>query len=155
MSTVDKEQYHFSRDAEGWVVYHHLGGGDYRVTKELLQTKLYNAFQQVLEPEHAIYVDNCRAKLPTYLQFDGTKVRTDNGVIDTCLELYIRRHTIEQVHMIVKGTQGTTARVPVDHFNLTLPVMDLGTPIEYDPVDISKMTTIEVPALWHSKMAAQ
>lgn len=126
---MSKQQYHFMKTPEGWILYHHLGGGDYLVTKELLREKLYDAFQSALGEEHGASVDNCRMKLPTYLQFDGVKVRTDNGVIDTTIELYIRRHTIEQVHMIAKGSQGTTARIPVDTFGLVLPFMELGEPM--------------------------
>lgn len=148
-------QYHFAKEPEGWIIYSQQGVGDHRITKDLMKEKLYDAFQEALPTEQHVDVDKCRMKLPTYLQFAGRPVNTDNGTMETTIELYIRKNTIEQANMIVQGTQGTIARVPVERFNLDLAQMDLGAVLPDEPVDLTKGTFIDVPALWSGTETVQ
>lgn len=118
--------YHFKKEQEGWVVYdHQFGGGDKPVTKDFMKETLYDRFQAILPDDMHNVVDKCRMKLPAYLQFDGHKVNSDAGQLDTTLELYIRKNQIESVCVMVQGSQGSVARVPTNQFSLVLPYMDL------------------------------
>lgn len=114
------------KDSDVWSVYDtQFGGGDKTLTKEFMKEFIYDRFQAILPEDMHADVDKCRVKLPAYLQFDGQLVNSDAGVLNTTLELYIRKNTIETANMIVKGTQGSVARIPVGKFKLTLPFMDL------------------------------
>lgn len=118
--------YHFKKEPEGWIVFDsQFGGGDKLITKDFMKETLYDRFQAVLPEDLHSVVDKCRMKLPAYLQFDGHQVKSDVGVLDTTLELYVRKNQIEAVSVIVQGSQGSVARVATNQFTLALPYMDL------------------------------
>lgn len=118
--------YHFKKEPDGWIVYDlRFGGGDKPITKDFMKEVLYDRFQAVLPEDVHNVVDKCRMKLPAYLQFEGHKVNSDAGQLDTTLELYIRKNQIEAVSVMVQGSQGSVARVPTNQFTLELPYMDL------------------------------
>lgn len=150
--------YHFSKEQDGWIIYHGYGGGDHRITKELMKEKLYDAFQEVLGPDSIKAIDNCRAKLPAYLQFEGCSVNTPMGSVDVTIELYIRKHTIESVNVIIIGSQGTVARKPTEMFVLRLPNLSLTSAIVDDDVDYSKLTDdsiVKQPDTWVGSNSVQ
>lgn len=130
--------YHFYKEDIGWVVHSNRGDGDKLITKEFMRETLYNAFKTILPADSHGEVDKCIAKFPAYLQFAGLKVNTDNGVIQTTLELYIRKNAIEHATMIVEGTKGTTARIPVTKFSLELPRLDFGEILPDEPIDLQR-----------------
>lgn len=151
--------YHFSKEQDGWIIYHGFGGDNHRITKELMKEKLYDAFQAVLGPDSIKAIDNCRAKLPAYLQFEGCSVNTPMGSVDVTIELYIRKHTIESVNMIISGTQGTVARKPTDRFVLQLPDLALTSPIsdeeEVNYDTLSSDSIVKQPDTWVGSNSVQ
>lgn len=119
MSAV-KILYHFSKEGEDWIVHNSTLCQDYKLTKENLKKYFYDAFEKLLPVDDRDGLERAKAKLPAFIQIPGQILPTDVGAIETTIELYVRRHQIEQVHIIFTGTNGTTAKVPVEKFQLAL-----------------------------------
>lgn len=118
-------KYSFRKEGDRWIVHSEFGCQDYVVTKENMKEVFYDLFAQILPDNSQDGLERARAKLPAYIQFDGQVLPTDAGEVDTTIELYVRRHQIEQASIIMHGTNGTTAKVPVEKFHLYLEHVEL------------------------------
>lgn len=113
-------EYQFFKEADEWVMQLVPLTQDYKVSKENMTGHLYDMFEKILPQESKAGLERVRAKLPGYLQFESQRV--DTGIFDVTveigLELYIRRHKIDQVSAIIKDVDGQPAKIPVRRFSL-------------------------------------